>query len=218
VLRRFHLAGNAYVGVFCATSEDLSVVSPEVGSKAARDIATALGTRVVRTTVAGSTVVGSLVAMNSSGIVASEFADARELGALGAVRSRLLRHPLNAMGNNVLCNDRGALVHPGYDDRSIREMSAALEVPVERGTIAGIRTVGSAAVATNKGVLCHPHIRDAERKVVESVLGVPATITTANYGTAQLGACLIANTKGAVVGSRTTPIELGRIEEGLGYL
>jgi translation initiation factor 6 (eIF-6) len=28
---------------------------------------------------------------------------------------------------------------------------------------------------------------------------------------------MVANSKGAVVGSKTTPIELGRIEEGLGY-
>lgn len=218
MLRRFDLAGNPYIGVFCGTSEDLTLVSPEVGPRQARDFAKALGTRVVRTTVAGSTVVGSLVAMNSAGIVVSQFADPQELQRLGPDRSRVLRHPLNAMGNNVLCNDRGALVHPGYDDRSVREIAAALEVAVERGTIAGIRTVGSAAVATNKGVLCHPHLREAERQVVESVLEVPATITTANYGTAQVGACLVANTKGAVVGSRTTPIELGRIEEGLGYL
>ena len=218
MLRRLAVAGNPYVGVFCATDETVSLASPEVGPKAAKEIGAALGTRVVRTRVAGSTVVGSLVAMNSHGILVSEFAETPELAAVGNDRAHVLRHRLNATGNNVLCNDRGALVHPGYDAESIREIADALGVPVQRGTIAGIRTVGSAAVATNKGVLCHPHIRDDEREVVESVLGVPATITTANYGTAQLGACLVANTKGAIVGNRTTPIEMGRIEEGLGYL
>ena len=218
MLRRLDVAGNPYIGVFCATAEDLSLVSREVGSKAAREIAAALGTRVVRTSISGSTVIGSLVAMNSNGILVSEFADPSELAALGDDRAHVLHHRLNAMGNNVLCNDHGALVHLGYDDRAVQEISERLGVPASRGTIAGVRTVGSAAVATNKGVLCHPHVRESEREVVESVLAVPATITTANYGTAQLGACLVANTKGAVVGSRTTPIEMGRIEEGLGYL
>jgi len=45
---------------------------------------------------------------------------------------------------------------------------------------------------------------------------VPAKITTANYGTAQIGACLVANSKGAVFGTRTTPIEIDRIQDGLG--
>ncbi len=218
MLKRLDLSGNPYVGVFCATGEDLSLVSPEVGPKAMREIVAALDTRVVRTTIAGSTVIGSLVAMNSRGILVPEFAEPEELSALGDGRVHRVRHRLNAFGNNVLCNDRGALVHPGYDDMALREISSALGVPARPGTIAGIRTVGSAAVATNRGVLCHPHVRENERALVESVLGAPATITTANYGTAQLGACLVANTKGAVIGSRTTPIEMGRIEEGLGYL
>src|SRR3989442_3880997 len=52
-------------------------------------------------------------------------------------------------------------------------------------------------------------------EVVKSTLRVPVVITTANYGAAQVGACMVANSHGAVVGSRTTPIELGRMEEGL---
>jgi len=91
-----------------------------------------------------------------------------------------------------------------------------LGVSVVRGTVAGIKTVGSVAVATNKGVLCHPHARPGEMEVLKSTLQVPVVITTANYGAAQVGACMVANSHGAVVGSRTTPIELGRIEEGLG--
>jgi translation initiation factor 6 len=53
--------------------------------------------------------------------------------------------------------------------------------------------------------------------LLRETLHVPVAITTANYGSALVGACMVANSKGAVVGSKTTPIELGRIEEGLGY-
>ena len=116
----------------------------------------------------------------------------------------------------MLCNDQGAVVHPGYDDEAMGVIHEVLGVPVVRGTIAGIRTVGAVAVATNKGAVCHPHARPAEMDLLKSALRVPVMITTANYGAAQVGACIVANSHGAVVGSRTTPIELGRIEEGLG--
>jgi translation initiation factor 6 len=53
-------------------------------------------------------------------------------------------------------------------------------------------------------------------ELLKSALHVPVMITTANYGAAQVGACIVANSHGAVVGARTTPIEIGRIEEGLG--
>ena len=210
--------GNPYVGVCAAANEQVLVVGPEVPRRTGKAMAEALEVTLVETTLAGSSVVGSLIVMNSNGAIVSGLVEARELQRLGLPRATPLGSRLNAVGNNILCNDSGALVHPGFEDEAIREVSKALGVPAERGTVAGVRTVGSAAVATNKGVLCHPHAREEEIGAVRDLLKVPVMTTTANYGTAQIGACLVANTRGAIVGSRTTPIEMGRIEEGLGYL
>jgi len=215
LIRRLEIAGNPYVGVFCAANDELLIVAPDVPKSGVRHIVGALETKPIVTRIGHSTVVGSLVAMNSKGILASPFIEEEEIEAIGdAVYP--LPHRLSAVGNNVLCNDRGAVVHPGYDDEAVSFIQEVLGVPVARGTVAGIRTVGAVAVATNKGALCHPHARPGEMDLLKSALRVPVQITTANYGAAQVGACIVANSHGAVVGSRTTPIELGRIEEGLG--
>ena len=140
MLRRLEIAGNPYIGVFCAANDELLIAAPDVPKSAIRHIGGALETSPIVTSVGHSTVVGSLLALNSKGILASPFIEEAELDAIGdAVYP--LPHRLSAVGNNVLCND---------------------------------------------------------------------------YGAAQVGACMVANSHGAVVGSRTTPIELGRIEEGLG--
>ncbi len=216
MLRRLEVDGNPYIGVFCAANEELLLLDRGVPKPAVRNIAEALGTRAIQTTIAHSAVIGSLVAMNSNGILTSPFIEENEIEAIGGPVYPL-PHRLSAAGNNVLCNDHGALVHPGYNDDAVAFISEALGVPAARGTVAGVRTVGAVAVATNKGVLCHPHARPAEMDLLKETLRVPVAITTANYGSALVGACMVANTKGAVVGSKTTPIELGRIEEGLGY-
>lgn len=216
MLRRLEVNGNPYIGVFCAANENLLLLESSVPKPAVKHIADALEARAVQTSVAGSTVIGSLVAMNSNGILTSPFIDEGEMETIGGPVYPL-PHRLSAVGNNVLCNDRGAVVHPGYDDDALAFISEALGVPAVRGTVAGVRTVGAVAVATNKGVLCHPHAKPAEMELLKTALGVPVAITTANYGSALVGACMVANSKGAVVGSKTTPIELGRIEEGLGY-
>lgn len=214
MLKRLEVSGNPYIGVFAAANDQLLVLPPSVPKTAVRQMADALETSVVQTHVGQSTVIGSLMAMNSNGILTTPFAEADEVEAIGdAVYP--LPHRLSAVGNNVLCNDRGAVVHPGYDDDAIAVIEEVLDVPAVRGTVAGIRTVGAVAVATNLGVICHPHARPAEMELLEKTLKVPALITTANYGAAQIGACLVANSHGAVIGSLTTPIELGRIEEGL---
>ena len=215
MLRRLQVAGNPYVGVFCAANDEILIVPPDVPRSAVRHIEGALETRSVVTLVGHSTVVGSLLAMNSKGILASPFIEDDEIDAIGdAVYP--LPHRLSAVGNNVLCNDHGAVVHPGYDDETVAFIQEVLGVPTVRGTVAGVRTVGAVAVVTNKGALCHPHVKPAEMQLLKSTLRVPVLITTANYGAALVGACIVANSHGAVVGARTTPIELGRIEEGLG--
>ncbi len=215
MLRRLEVAGNPYVGVFCAANDERLIIASDVPKSAIRHLEGALDATPVVTHVAHSTVVGSLIAMNSKGILASPFIEEDEIEAIGD-GVYPLPHRLSAVGNNVLCNDQGAVVHPGYDDEAMGVIHEVLGVPVVRGTIAGIRTVGAVAVATNKGAVCHPHARPAEMDLLKSALRVPVMITTANYGAAQVGACIVANSHGAVVGSRTTPIELGRIEEGLG--
>ncbi len=215
-MRRLEVNGNPYIGVFCAANEDLLLLDRAVPKPHVRNIAEALEARAIQTTIAHSSVIGSLVAMNSNGILASPFIEDSEVEAIGEPVYPL-PHRLSAVGNNVLCNDYGAVVHPAYNDDTLAFISDSLGVPVARGTVAGVKTVGAVAVATNKGVLCHPHARPGEMDLLNQTLKVPVAITTANYGSALVGACMVANTKGAVVGSKTTPIELGRIEEGLGY-
>ena len=91
-------------------------------------------------------------------------------------------------------------------------------MPVERGTLAGVRTVGTAAVATDDGVLCHPKTTDEELDALEELFGAYADIGTINYGGPLVGSGLVANGSGYVAGQETTGPELGRIEDALGYI
>ncbi|MFQ5837337.1 MAG: translation initiation factor IF-6 [Thermoplasmata archaeon] len=215
MLRKVDFSGNPYVGVFCNANDSILVASPHVPLEALKRAGTALEVLVVQTTLGGSTIIGSLIAMNSHAALVTNFAEMEEVAKLGGIDVYRLDHKLNAVGNNILVNDRGAICHPGYGRQAIQEMEDVFGVEVEPSTIGGMRTVGSAAVANNKGALCHPHSSEEELKIVKEVLRVKPVIATANYGTPQLGACVVGNDRGAVMGTPTTPIELGRIEEGL---
>ncbi|MEW5936861.1 MAG: translation initiation factor IF-6 [Candidatus Thermoplasmatota archaeon] len=217
MLKKLDLGNSPFLGVFCRASEDLVIIPPSAPERFADEVGQALDAHVVRTSIDSTELAGSLVCMNSRCALVSRLAHDREIGHLGGfVKIRRVPYRLNAVGNNILVNDRGAVVHPGYDDTALEFIAEEMEVEVVRGTIAGMGTVGSSAAVTNRGAICHPKASEEEMAVLKAVLGVPVTISTANYGSGLLGACMIANSKGAVVGSTTTPIELGRIEEGLG--
>ena len=94
-------------------------------------------------------------------------------------------------------------------------ISDVLDVEVLRGTIAGMTVVGSVAVVTDKGMLVHPKITREEEEVIEGFFSLTPKKATVNFGSPYLGSAVIANNNGALVGSQSTGIEVGKVEEGL---
>jgi translation initiation factor 6 len=213
---KLDINGNPFIGVYCHANEEFALIPPETPKKVQSKIEECLDVEIIRTTMARSSIIGVLICSNSHGIVVTNFAEESELKPLKG-RFNILYIPdvLNAVGNNILVNDNFALVHPDFKKETIREIADVLDVEVVGGKIAKVKTVGAAAYVTGKGLLCHPQTSKKELESLKDKFGVNAEIGTANYGTPLVGACMIANSKGAVVGLSTTPIEIGRIEEAL---
>jgi translation initiation factor 6 len=210
------VGGSPYLGVFVRADERRAIVPPSMPSAVDRELRRVLGVETVRTTVADSEVLGALVAANSNGVLVGEGVDPDErrlLEELGPVT--IVRHKQNAIGNNVLANDHGALVHPEYSNEALEAVARGLGVPAERATLAGLATVGMAGVATVRGAVVHPKATDRELEHAEAVLGVPVVRSTANFGVPVVGACVVANSKGLLVGRPTTPVEIVHLQEGL---
>jgi len=216
LLRKMDINGNPYIGVYCHANEEIALVPHIFSKKMINEFEECLDVEVIQTTIAGSSIIGVLVCSNSHGIVVTNFAEERELEALKN-RYNILYIPdiLNAVGNNILVNDKFAVVHPDIKKEALKKIKDALDVEVISGSIAKQNTVGASAVVTNRGLLCHPHTSKSELEILSERFRVNADIGTANYGTPLVGACMVANSKGAITGSATTPIELGRIEEAL---
>ena len=218
---RAALSGSSYVGVFARATDGCLLIRPDVESDRLEAFESELEVAAVPTTVAGSSTVGSLAVGNENGLLVSERVRDRERDRIedaAGLPVAELPGRINAAGNVVLANNSGAYVHPDLTREAVQAVGDALEVPVERGTLANVRTVGTAAVATDEGVLCHPKTSDAELDALEDLFGAYADIGTVNYGGALVGSGLLANAGGYVVGQDTTGPELGRIEDALGYL
>ena len=217
MLRLGSLDGNPYIGVYCATSETHVLVAEPVEKRVVDDLSEVLGVEVILTTVAGSSVVGSLVAMNSNGIVFSNLAEEHELGKMpSSLNVGFMPEKVNAAGNNILVNDNAACVHPDASRGTVGMLEDVLDVEVQKRSVAGLDTVGSVCIVTSKGMLCHPRTSEEELKDLSEFFKVPTSAATLNYGTPYVGACAVANSRGAYVGSKSTPIELGKVEDGLG--
>lgn len=216
MMRLSRYAGNPNIAVFSTASESLALIAADASPEFVRAVEGALGVESILVSVGGSFVVGSLVAMNSNGAVVSGLADDSEHARISSrIPVHRLDDRLNAAGNNILVNDHGAIVNPEYPESVARAIGEALGVEAVRSSIAGISTVGSICRATNKGCACHMDASDEEVALIKDVLKVEAVRTTVNHGVRAVGAGILANSKGAVVGDESTPIELGRVEDAL---
>jgi translation initiation factor 6 len=211
---------NPNVGIYCRTNESVAFLQHSLPKKTKRIIANVLGVKVLELCIADSTIIGSLLTCNSSGAIVTAFANKETFHMIEQQGLRVfpIEDVINAAGNDILANDHGALVHPDLKTATVKKICDTLGVPVHKGTIASLGTVGMAAVVTNKGCLCHPKTTEEERHQLEKVFDVDVMIGTVNHGFSMIGSGLVANSKGAIIGNMTTGIEMGRIEEALGFL
>ena len=213
--------GNPNIGVFALATDNFALVPTTLRPKIIKIVEDSLKVPAIKINICGSPLIGVFSVGNSNGLVVSRFTLTEEIRVLKE-KLKINIEPLpdkhTAVGNLVLVNDHGAIANPSLSKTAIKVLEDTLDVEVVKGIIANMRTVGSIAVATNKGILTHPNTTEQELKWLEEVLCVPTNIGTVNRGTPFIGVCMVANTKGAIVGSLTTGPELARIEESLGFL
>jgi len=214
MIKKTSINGSPFVGVYASCNNSFAVLpNIEINEDIFKKT---LKVETFKTTLGGSPLIGSLMVMNSKGAVVTNFASDEDVSFLfDKINVFFVEDKINAIGNDVLANDKAALVHVDFDKETIRYIEDALDVEVVKGEIGGIKTVGSAAIVTNKGMLVHPNVKDEEIEFLKNLFGVPVYISTANYGSLYVGASIVANDYGAVVGDKTSNVEIDRIENAL---
>ena len=214
MIKKISINGSPFVGVYASCNNSIAVLpNIEINEDIFKKT---LNVETFKTTLGGSPLIGSLMVMNSNGAVVTNFAADEDVSFLfDRINVFFVEDKINAIGNDILANDKAALVHVDFDKETIKYIEDALDVEVVKGEIGGIKTVGSAAVVTNKGMLVHPNVKDEEIEFLKNLFGVPVYISTANYGSLYVGASIVANDYGAIVGDKTSNVEVDRIENAL---
>jgi translation initiation factor 6 len=205
------IVGSACIGVYSLANEKIVIVPKMVPLKKAERMAEWLKVELVHTSISGSVLAGAFACANSNGILLPNSVREEEIAVIKSSfegNITVMETKKTAYGNLVLANDRGAVVDPRFKEHEIKQIAETLGVDAVTGEIAGLPYVGSLAVATNKGVLAHPLLKDEEKKILEAVFKVPVDVGTVNCGIPYVGTGLIGNRHAAVAGSMTTGPEM----------
>ncbi|WVZ71554.1 hypothetical protein U9M48_020128 [Paspalum notatum var. saurae] len=162
---------------------------------------------VVRTSVAGTRIVGRLCVGNKRGLLLPHTATDQEIQHLrnslpDEVVVKCVDERLSALGNCIACND--------HETEEV--VSDVLGVEVFRQTIAGNILVGSYCTFTNKGGLVHPRTSVEDLDELSTLLQVPLVAGTINRGSEVVSAGMAVNDCTAFCGSDTTATEVSVVE------
>ncbi len=216
---RADVFGSPNIGVYCHSNETTAILPPGLPKRKLDGFREYLGVQLCVTNIGGCALAGVLVAANSNGILLPHIVQDHELRLIQEnleTKAQVARERWTALGNLVLANDNGAVIHPGAPESLAKIVAETLNVDIVTSSIGGLPYVGSLAVATNKGVLAHHSITDRERAVIEDALRVPVEAGTINGGVPFVRAGLLVNSRGAVVGNLTSGPELMAITRSLG--
>lgn len=172
---------------------------------------------VIKTSIAGTRLVGRLTVGNRNGLLLPNTTNDQELLHIRnslpeEVVVQRIDERLSALGNCIACNDYVALIHPDVDKETEEIVADVLGVEVFRQTIAENVLVGSYSVITNQGGLVHPKTTIEDLDELSSLLQIPLVAGTVNRGSDVIGAGLAANDWTAFCGLDTTSTELSVIE------
>jgi len=213
------IKGSDYVGVFATATDKFVFVGGGLAERSKETIAAALGVRLVELSLSGSDLVGLFSRANSNGIVLSNLVQDEEVDAIKSmglgINVAVIDSDLNAVGNNVLVNDRIAMVNVDYEPKAVKQIGDVLGVEVVKARVGNFKTIGANDIMTNKGFVVSNRITDADKKRLDGMSGFDSIRTTANTGSLYVGLAAVANSKGVVVGESTTGYELERIINGL---
>ncbi len=205
-----------FLGVYLRTWEDYTLVPRNSDRDIKSMTSRYLKTEPIEMTIGGSNLLGSMAVMNSNGMIFSNIVTEEELKNIPKdVNYAVLEDNLNAVGNNILANNKAALIHEEFSDESVRTIREVLGVEVVKGKFKEVRTVGSSGLITSSGLVIPPNMTDDEIDELGKIFGVKGRVGTANFGSLYIGASVVSNSKGALIGEDSTTVEISNIEEAL---
>jgi len=219
-IARLSVFGTSHIGVYIFANNKLAIVPPGLDYGAKKMLSEVLGVDILETKVAGSILVGVLVAGNDNGLVLPRNIREDEYEVIkNAVKKYGLevyvsRSRSTAFGNLLLVNNHAGILGTEVEKEELQNISDTLDVEVVSRNIMNLVIPGSLAVVTDRGGVIHPDVTDEELKEISEILKVYIERATVNSGIPFVKSGMVANNKGVLVGEKTTGPEILRIRRG----
>ncbi|MEM0373979.1 MAG: translation initiation factor IF-6 [Sulfolobaceae archaeon] len=219
-INKLSIFNNDNLGVYIFCNDKYVIIPKGIDVKTKELIAETLKAEIIEAEVARSPLIGVFLVGNNNVLLVPKIITTEELSYLKQnlkdMRVEIFESKVTALGNTILLNDHAAYLYQDFSNEEVTRLSKLLQLDnIKKGTIANFITIGAVAVVTNRGGVVHIDATDNEVKELEKLFKVKIGVSTVNFGSVFLRSGLVANSKGALVGSSTTGPEILRIQKSL---
>lgn len=217
---RIDFNGNSNIGLFAFCNDNICLVGKEVPKKCIEKLEKVLKVPVHKIYIAGTSLVGVFLAGNNDTILVPSIAFENELKELDklSINYKIIDTKFTALGNNILCNDNGAIISSEFEAKAKKDIQKALAIPTSQQQIAEMDVVGSLCALNDKGGLVHRDASETELKKIEKLLKIDMEIGTVNFGSPYIKSAVILNKNGFLTGTQTTGPEIQHADYAFGFL
>jgi translation initiation factor 6 len=213
--------GTPNVGLYGYATKDYILLGEHLTDKLLPQVQEALGNVPMHQfRVAGTGMPGIFLVGNSKSVLVPSIVFDHEIAQLKKLNipHTIFRTRHTCLGNNIVCNDHGAIISTDFDETERKFIEKHLEVPTISMDIAKLSTPGAVMVLNGDKGIIHRDATMTEVKEIEKHLKVKLTPATVNLGTPYLRAGILCNSHGFVIGDHSGGPEIVHIDEALGFL
>ncbi|MBR9702962.1 translation initiation factor IF-6, partial [Candidatus Woesearchaeota archaeon] len=185
--------GHPNVGLFGFVTHGQFLCGAKLRTKQRKLFEEVLGAKYRRVRIAGTDLPGVMLVGNSKRMLIPGIVFDMEIDIIdqAEIPYAIFNTQLTCLGNNIVCNDDGAVVSTEFSEGEVKKISELLGVPVAQSDIAGLTTPGAVIVVHGTKAIIHKDASEAEVKLVEKTLKVDVSPATVNLGGSHLRAGIL---------------------------
>ena len=208
------------IGLRIFSNDKFCIVPISTSEKLCKNFEEVLKVPIIKTNIAGTTLVGAFICGNNSKIILPDILFDKEIEILkeNNINFEILDTKLTALGNNIVMNDHGVVINPDYSKEDEEKIGKIFGLPVKKWKINDLEIVGSLVKLNDKGCITNHDIADFEINFLEKFLKTKITTGTVNFGSPNIASGLVCNKNGFIIGGLSSGTEIVNIDEGLGFI
>lgn len=221
-INTFNFKGDPNVGLYCLSTNSYIIVGEDVSSEKKKILESTLKVPVIHTKIYGTPFAGIFCAGNSKNLLVPDVIFDNEFETLtkklkGIAKVTKFKTNKTALGNNILCNDKNAIISEEYTDVEKKFIEKNLLVKSIKSNI-NEGSPGSYGVLNNKGGAFGQIISDNLISEYEKFLKIDIGIGSVSSGSPIISSGVVCNDNGFIISPISTGFESGRIDECLGLI